>query len=291
MNFSKFMQEREKGFPAAAYLLHGSDTFFLKEAERLIREATDREQRDFAVDTYDASEVSGAELMREVMDSLNTFSFFGGKKSVILLNVQKLKKAELTMVEHYLESPSTSATLFLFFSGKPNKTAEKALRKCTVIFTDPGERELKKWLVARARDEGVEFSSDVIDYMTGLFGGEAGILSSEISKLALTGKSRIAMEDIEGLVSGEADLNTFELTRAVTSGNRKKAFSLSPHARHADPQMLIGALNWQVARLKGKIPRERLVHYFRVLLQADIINKSTGTTYPLELIISKLLCR
>ncbi len=292
MSFKQFLKEKESGFTKKAYLLYGTDPFFLKEAERIIKEGIDKDHQDFGIDMYDLESATGrAASLKEVLDSLNTFSFFSENKVVIAQNIQKLKKAELELFGNYLMDPSDSSTLFIFCNDKLKATVKNTLSKCMMISLDHTGHELKGWLSAHAQTMGISLSAEVMDYVTVMLGNDAGLIASEVNKLSLLGIEKIEINDLADIIYGEVGVDTFELTRAISAGDMKKAFQLSKDMAHTDTNMLLGAINWQVSKMKGSKSPEKMMSYYKAMLDADTINKSTGSDYPLELLITKLLYR
>ncbi len=292
MSFNSFLKEHKKGMSSRAYFLHGIEPFFIKEAERIIKSSISDEKRDFGLNIYDLDQASGSKVsLKEVLDSLNTFSFFSESKIVIIQNLQKLKKADLEPLEQYLADPSDSSTLFMFYNGKPKASFRAISSSSMKISLDLSPGELRTWIVSYASGIGIKLSTQATEYLLEILNSDAGLISSELTKLSLLGKDTIDLKDIGDLIYGEAGIDTFDLTRAIASGNKKKAFSLAGEISGADPNMLMGAINWQIAKLKGKRPNRTLIDHFKALLDADTVNKSTGTYYPTELLITKLLGR
>jgi DNA polymerase-3 subunit delta len=292
MSYRQFLKEKDTGFKENVYLLYGTDAFFLKSAETMIKSGINEEHREFGLDIYDLEPASAKKVsLKEIVDSLNTFSFFSENKIVIVQNIQKLKKAELEDIEDYLSNPSSSSTLFMFHTGKLKATTKKITSGCRSISLDHTAQELKGWVSSFAKEKGISLSSQVLDYLTAILGNDAGLLASEINKLSLLGKDTIELRDLGDIIYGEAGIDTFEFTGALASGNRKKAFRLLRGMKDADSNMLLGALNWQISRLKGRKSSGTMLNYYRTLLEADTINKSTGSSYPLELLTTKLLVR
>ena len=292
MSFRQLIKEKEQGFPQCAYLLHGSDPFLLKETEKSIRETLDKDHQDFGLDMYDIESSSGRSVsLKQILDSLNTFSFFSEKKIVLVQNIQKLKKAELSVLQDYLANPSDASTLFLFFNDTLKANRKASFSTCTIISLDLNQRELKSWLSSYAQERGITLTPRVIEYLIVLVGNDAGLLSSEVNKLSLLGRRKIETKDLHNIIYGEAGVDTFELTRAISSGDRTKAFRLAKELRTVESNMLLGAINWQLSRNRTRRSSLEMFRYYQTLLEADTINKSTGTSYPLEILITKLLSR
>ncbi|MGE5894501.1 MAG: DNA polymerase III subunit delta [bacterium] len=292
MSLRQFQKEKEAGFSHHAYLLYASDPYFLAEAERAVREGIDSSQRDFSLDVYDLDPASDlSPPMQEIFDSLNTFSFFAGKKSVIVRNAQKMKQKELDLLSAYLSRPSDASTLFLLYNDALKAAKKAQFSSCRIIALDLTQAELQEWLISYAKGLGISLSGKVITFLIDMLGSDAGLLTSEINKLSLLGRKQIEIRDAAGIISGEMSADTFEFTRALSEGDKKTAFDLARSLREGDVSMLLGAINWQFSRRGGMQDPESLLRLYRTLVEADTVNKSTGSTFPLELLIAKLLVR
>lgn len=292
MSFNAFLGEMRPGFREPVYLLRSRDPFLAGEAERLIRESVDEVGRDFAFHSFDLDPPADpSAVVKEIVGTLNTYSLLSEKKSVVVRNCQRLKQKDLGLLGRYVESPSDSSTLFLFFTEASKGGKKTPLQGCRVLSLDMGEQELKKWLLSRAKDLGTTLSPQVMDYLFEMVGHEPGKLASEIDKLSLLGKQSPEVRDAADIVSGQSGANTFDFTGALVSGDKKKAFELAVALREADPGMLLGAVNWEISR-RGRTGRgPGLLRSYRVLIDADTVNKSAGGPYPIELLAIRLLAR
>lgn len=292
MSYRQFARERDQGFSGKCYLFTGKDHFFLKEIEKEIRGGIDEGQADFSLDMYDLDTAADKGTpVRDIVDSLNTFSFFAGNKTVIVQNVQKLKKKDLEPLSSYFLDPSDSSKLFLFYNDTLAANRKKPFEGCKIISLDLNEQELKAWLSEHAKNLGIRISSQALDFLYMVLGADSGLLISEVTKLSLLNKETIDVNDLAGVVTGEAGVDTFEFTRAIISGNRKKAFSIARTFRNDDLSMVLGAINWQVSKSRAQAPLSKRLHDYTAMLEADTLNKSTSGGYPLELLVSKLLGR
>lgn len=292
MSFAAFLDELRSGFRAPVYLLRGSDPFLAGEAERLIRESIDPVGLDFAFHSFDLDPPADPQtMMKEIIDSLNTYSFLSERKTVVVRNCQRLRQKEMAILARYTEGPSDSSTLFLLFADASKAGKKNTLEGCRVISLDMGDQELKKWLHSRARRLGTALSPQVIDYLYEMVGSETGKLASEIDKLSLLGKTTPEVRDVAEIVSGQSGANTFDFTGALVAGDKKKAFELAVALRDSDPGMLLGAVNWEISRRGRNLKAQDALRRYRVMIDADTVNKSTGSAYPIELLTIRLLGR
>lgn len=295
MSYRIFLDEVKKGLPSSNYILTSSDPFLHTEAVTLIKSLVPPEERDFSFHSFDLM-ASGNDSIPfdHILDVLNTVPFFGGRKYVIVENFQKLSKKDLKKLEHYLQNPSGSSSMILLNLGPVKKEAKEKLKGVKQILLDISEKEIPSWLKQKAKLKGFEISASVADYLLGTIGPDLGMLSSELDKCTLIGKPVIDKKDIIEIIEGKRTYNAFDLVNAINARDAEKVFRIYRILRETEePYSLLGALNWQYSRfMTGKnTPQDKKLNYnvFNILNKADVDIKSSGSFYPVELLLVKLL--
>jgi hypothetical protein len=130
--------------------------------------------------------------------------------------------------------------------------------------------------------------------LIGLVGPDLGLLSSEIEKISFLGQRSIGIDDILGIVTGERLYSIFDLVDALRGRDAEKVLGIYRTMREAaEDYSLIGALNWQYARMMhprmNHAENEYLLRVFEILHKADIDIKSSGRTFPMEYLLIKLI--
>ena len=294
MSFRNFTDEIKKGLPLPGYLLASSDYFLQMEAVSLIKELVPPEEREFNFHSFDLLSSEGDKLpFEQILDVLNTASFFSGRKFVIIENIQKLLKKDMQKLEAYLLNPAAGSVVILLNSGALKKEIKERLKAVKQIILDIREKEIPAWLQERARLKKFEISESAASYLLGVVGPDLGMLSSELEKLMLTGDSKIEKKNIIDVVEGKRTYSAFALIDAIKARDREKTFRIYSVLKETEePYSLLGALNWQYSQFSGlaKTPAERNYHYkvFDLLHKADLGIKSSSF-YPLELLLVRLL--
>lgn len=295
MSFRAFTDEIKKNLPSSAYLLVANDQFLQSEAVSLIKGLLPSEERDFTFHTFDLLSPDNEKLpVEQILDVLNTASFFSGRKYVVIENIQKLLKKDLQKLEAYLLNPSESSTVILFHAGTLKKELKEKLGKAKLILLDIRERDIPAWLQNRARMHGVVLSEGNATYLLGIVGPDLGMLSSELEKLMLAGGSKIEKKDIVDVVERKRTYSTFALIDAIRARDAEKTFQIYGVLRETEePYSLLGALNWQYGQFMGgqSTPADRAYYQkvFALLHEADVAIKSSGSFYPMELLLVNLL--
>ncbi len=294
MSYKNLLDEIKKGLPSPGYLLNASDRYLHAEAGSLIRGLVPPAELDFNFQTFDMlSPEQEKTAFEQILDVLNTAPFFGGRKYIIIENSQKIAKKDLKKVESYLQSPSESSVLVLLYEGTLKKDAKESFKGVRQISLDIRESDIAVWIIEKARLKGLALSRASADYLLAMIGPDLGMLSTEIEKLTLVGKSGIEKADIAEIIEGKRSFGAFDLINAIRARDKEKVFRIYSILRETEePYGLLGALNWQYAQMLGEknSPQERnyLYEIFRLLNSADLGIK-TGGFYPFELLLVKLL--
>ncbi|HXX56487.1 MAG TPA: DNA polymerase III subunit delta [Thermodesulfovibrionales bacterium] len=292
MSIRHFIQEIEKGLRAPVYFLYSEESYLLKEASFMVSGAIPEAERSFGLSVYDLDGIDERPSLDQVIDSVNTLPFMGGRRTVILENVQELGKKEMEGLERYIADPAPSSVLVLLHRGKPKAQFTGLTKKVKAIPLDMREQDIPSWIRERARQKGLVLTDEALDYLIGLIGPDVGLISSELEKFILIGKNPINKDDIVDIVSGGNDYSVFDLVDAVKDRDAGRVFRIAKALQEsADSYSLLGAINWHYSRLsqrdKGK--RGYYDRVFGLLHEADLRIKTSGGTFPMEYLLIRLL--
>jgi DNA polymerase III delta subunit len=280
MSVKAFFSELAKGLKHPAYLLYAEDAYLLTEALLEVKRTVPEAERDFLFHPFDILSPEGAPPLEQITDVLYTVPFFsGGRKVVAIEGVHKT-------LAGYIGKPSPDSVLLLLYAGSLKKTTKDKLAGAKLISLDIRERDIPFWLKEKAGKKGFTLSRDAVDYLMGTIGPDAGLLSSEVEKLAMLGKKNLTAEDISGMVRGLGDYDVFDLIRALKARDADRVFSIySVLSTVQEPYAMLGALNWHYGK-GGVVGQEEV---FALLHEADLMLKSAGKAYPMEYLLKRLL--
>jgi DNA polymerase-3 subunit delta len=295
LSLRQFQQESEKGFPSSAYILYSTESFLLYEALTILKEHF-QDPALFNLETIDLASADEKLPPEKIMDILNTLPFLSSKKTVVLRNVQKWTKKEAQKFNAYLGSPSDSALLVILFEGSaPDIFDPAAMKGVKSIALSVAERDIPAWISERASNKGLRFTRAAIDYIITFAGTDLGMLHSEIEKFALSETERVVdVEEVRGIIYAGAEYGAFDLVNALGRKDARQVFRICENLeRTMEPQMLLGALNWQYSSssARGRIPgmdKKKLERIFTLLHEADIAVK-TSHSHVMEDLLIKLL--
>jgi DNA polymerase-3 subunit delta len=226
MNALDWLREASEQPIRPVYAVHGDDSYLIRESigavARAILPDDDREAG--------TSRFSGpTATLASVLDEVCTLPFFSRRRLVIVDDADPFVTKYRKDLEAYVVSPSDSGTLLLQVKQWPATTklaqlVEKA--GLSINASAPREKELASWLTELARTRfDVELAADGARLLVELVGPEAGVLASEVEKLAVyAGDSRrIERADISTLVGGGRVETIWKTLDAVTTGQARVA--------------------------------------------------------------------
>jgi DNA polymerase-3 subunit delta len=193
------------GRPSPVTLLWGEDPY-------LIREAAMTLLGDTKATEVDAAEWQGAELQ-----GLATPSLFGERRALLINDARSLRKEALDEIAHYLEAPDPDATLILSCvvteRGKLPTGLQRVVEAVGEIRKiDIARKELEPWLVARAKDRGLDLAIQGARALVETLGPEPGQLVAALEQLrAAFPAERIGPREIAQQFRGLGEQKTWDL--------------------------------------------------------------------------------
>jgi DNA polymerase-3 subunit delta len=175
--------------PAPLYLLVGEESYLLDQAlKEVIKLALPRGPNDFNQDMFYGKEVMGD----RVVSACETLAFMGGKRLVLIKEIQHVPTAQLDPLTAYLQKPSPSTVLVChgLTDKKPlAKTSAfwKQCKKVGVVQEFPALRdwEVGSFLKTRAAARGLRLSDDVEEALVRAVGTDLSTLDSTLERLDL----------------------------------------------------------------------------------------------------------
>src|SRR4051794_12868121 len=252
-----------------AYLISGDDDAKIDVWRARVRRRAEEERGRGGLEPCAA----GASDPPGVAAALATLSFEPGTRYLLVDQVQAWKPAQLEPLQAALGSLPPETVLVLIARGKAPKPLSAAVKKAggdAREYAAPKPWRLPKWVVERAGEEGVQIDSETAKELVSVVGPSQQRLAREIEKLAVAvhPATRIALEDVERLASGDVSPGAYDLADALAAGDRREALALAEQiaAHEGKP----GGLVWSIAR------RLREVHRAASLLEAGVPEQKVG---------------
>src|SRR6266536_2389760 len=203
------------------YLITGGDR---PKIQRALRRLRDRIGED-AVELLSANETSG----EDAVAACNSMGLLGGgRRLVIVEDVERWKAADVKTVAAYLASPAPDTVLALVAGElKKDSALGKACAKAgDVLVYDVPRRRLPEWVTKQFTDRGVEVDGEAARLLVEIVGEDPEELASEVDKFATwAAGDRVGVREIQELASGCAEIPSYDLTDAW--GRRDLAAALT----------------------------------------------------------------
>jgi DNA polymerase III subunit delta len=190
---------------APVTLLWGEDTFLVREAALALLGSTK------------ATEVDAAEWQGGELQGLATPSLFGEPRALLINDAKSLRKDTLEEISRYLESPDPDATLVLASVVAERGKVPAGLQKLVgsigeVRKVDIARKELEPWLVARAKQRGLDLAIPGARALVETLGPEPGQLVAALEQLqdAFAGQ-RVGSREIAQQFRGLGEQKTWDL--------------------------------------------------------------------------------
>lgn len=211
------------------YLYYGASEYILrKEINKLL---TKLKVDEYNVVKYDLLESDFVDVIEE----LQTISFFQSQKVVLLSSILELYKLDQYDQERfisYLEKPNPD-TILIMYSSQINENdlpITKALNLYAKIvkMQDIQKKDLPNIIRKSFNDEDYQINEQAITELIERTNGDYQAIEQKITKLKLYAYDQkvITIQAIRLLVSKNLDHNTFELSSAILNKDRTKAIQI-----------------------------------------------------------------
>jgi DNA polymerase-3 subunit delta len=225
----EFMEAPAKYPVRPVVAVFGDEAFLKSEVLSILRrEALSGADGEFGLHSFTGRDA----LLRDVVDALSTISLFGGgTRLVIVEDADAFVTAHRGELEEYVGKPARDAILVLDVKSWPGNTRiakAVAASGLAIECAAPNERQLKSWLVKRAKAiHEVRLDAAAADALCELVPPEVGILAQEVAKLSLmAGLSRVIdVELVRNNVGGWRARTTWEMIDAAAEGRAAEALS------------------------------------------------------------------
>jgi DNA polymerase III subunit delta len=192
------------------YLITGGDRPKIQRALRRLRGRIG----DDAVEMLSAAETSGDDAVA-ACNALGLFS--GGRRLVIVTDVDSWKAVDTKAVAAYVMAPAPDTVLALVGADvKKESTLGKACAKAgSVLVYDVPKRRLPEWVGKQFTDRGVSADPEACRALVEIVGETPEELASEVDKIATwAAGDSVGVADVEVLAAGSAEVPGYELTDA-----------------------------------------------------------------------------
>ncbi|TVR83118.1 MAG: DNA polymerase III subunit delta [Saprospirales bacterium] len=236
------------------YLLHGEESFLInRELERIEKGVIQPGFEEFNKFTYFGLDAKGV----RILDQVTTRPMIGDPQLVILKNAHQFKDWEPLL--SYVKKPVDFTILVIAhpekkFDGRTAfyKQVQKLEKEgLAEIFEAKKlyDNKIPEWIVSEVKNRGMRISMKAATLMTEYLGNNIEGIVKELDKLEINlekGSKEFTIDLIEKYVGQSRKFGVFELTKALSMGDKDRASHIANIMSH-DPKnnpifMLNGAL-------------------------------------------------
>lgn len=216
MKFEELKQSLKNNI-SSVYYVYGEDEYLKTNAINLICNAVNGGDK---LNTFNlqSDEVDAKVLL----DTCNTFGFFG-KKVVVLKDSDSKKNAGVVnALKSYVKSPNNNTVLIIV---ELYDNSSLSVFKDVVTNVDCSRLSpelLKRWIASKLKGK-CNIISDALSKLIDYTNGYLYKINLELDKLMAYCKDVITVEDVEKLVSKDLEFNIFEFTESLGKGDKEKA--------------------------------------------------------------------
>lgn len=225
-------------------MIYGPSDFFRFEALKRVQDAWLASHPDGEIMTLRTAGEAKPLTFADIVLELSGGSLFAKEKMVVVRQAERLLfptggrsadsedsgsddsggKGKDKLFLDYLENPSNGMWLVLESGQLPkNRTlGKKIAASCEVVpCPQPNAREIPGWLRRRADEAGKHLDNDAAEMLLTAYGSDAGVLASEIDKLALyvPDSDRITAATAREFMTGTVEFDIFGFTNALQERN------------------------------------------------------------------------
>ena len=223
----KSLQEDIKsGNFKSAYLLYGDEAYLRQQYKERLIHALNPED-----DTMNFSKYEGRGIeVREMIDLCETMPFFAEYRVILVENSGFFKNKCDELAEYMKTLPEY--VRFVFVEEEVDKRSKmyKAVKSCgsVVEFAKHDEKTLMRWAAGILAKEGRKITTRDMELFLTKTGTDMGNIRMELEKLITytMGQDIVTAQDIEAVCTTRTENKIFEMVRAVTEKNQRRALDL-----------------------------------------------------------------
>ena len=237
-----------------AYLIRGDDHGRIAERRRRLRALAEQESGAQGVELFEGETATPD----AVATALAALTFAIGRRFIVVDGVERWTDRQLEPLAGALTAiPPDTTVAFFAREDSRNKAPQRLLDAVKKAGGDVSAEdsvkpwELPKWVIARAREVGLQLEPDTARALISHVGDRQQRLVRELEKLALYAGSgaRIDTAMVEELTAASAEQRAWSLADAIVSGDARAVTSLYLTLR-SQGERLPGLLYWMSARVR-----------------------------------------
>lgn len=209
-----------------AYLLYGDEAYLKQQYKHNLVKALNPDGDTMNFNHYEGKGVD----VKQLIDLCETMPFFADRRVILLEDTGFFKNKSEELADYMKELPDYLCMVFVESEVDKRNRMYKAVKACGMIaeFARQDEKTLMRWAAGILGKAGKKITQRDMELLLTKTGTDMGNLRMELEKLICytEGRDVVTAEDIEEICTTQTTNRIFDMVRAVTEKNQKRALDL-----------------------------------------------------------------
>lgn len=209
-----------------AYLLYGDEAYLKQQYKHNLVKALNPDDDTMNFSHYEGKGVD----VKQLIDLCETMPFFAERRVILLEDTGFFKNKSEELADYMKELPDYLCMVFVESEVDKRNRMYKAVKACGTIaeFARQDEKTLMRWAAGILGKAGKKITQRDMELLLTKTGTDMGNLRMELEKLICytEGRDVVTAEDIEEICTTQTTNRIFDMVRAVTEKNQKRALDL-----------------------------------------------------------------
>ena len=209
-----------------AYLLYGDEAYLKQQYKHNLVKALNLDDDTMNFSHYEGKGVD----VKQLIDLCETMPFFAERRVILLEDTGFFKNKSEELADYMKELPDYLCMVFVESEVDKRNRMYKAVKACGTIaeFARQDEKTLMRWAAGILGKAGKKITQRDMELLLTKTGTDMGNLRMELEKLICytEGRDVVTAEDIEEICTTQTTNRIFDMVRAVTEKNQKRALDL-----------------------------------------------------------------
>lgn len=209
-----------------AYLLYGDEAYLKQQYKHNLVKALNPDGDTMNFNHYEGKGVD----VKQLIDLCETMPFFADRRVILLEDTGFFKNKSEELADYMKELPDYLCMVFVESEVDKRNRMYKAVKACGTIaeFARQDEKTLMRWAAGILGKAGKKITQRDMELLLTKTGTDMGNLRMELEKLICYTECRdvVTAEDIEEICTTQTTNRIFDMVRAVTEKNQKRALDL-----------------------------------------------------------------
>ena len=208
------------------YLLYGEEAYLKQQYKRNLVKALNPDDDTMNFARYEGKGID----IRELISLFDTMPFFADRRTVLLEDTGFFKNKCEELADYMKNLPDYLYLVFCESEVDKRSRMYKAVKACGSIgeFKQQDEKTLMRWAAGILGKNGRKITQRDVELLLSMTGTDMGNLRMELEKLIsyTEGREVVTAADIQAVCTTQTTNKIFDMVRAVTEKNQKRALDL-----------------------------------------------------------------